>query len=127
MYLQHFSLKHAPLGKQCKTLWDQGQLADLTKKFNWLLETPGVGLLTAEAGLGKTAMLRSITNNINPHQYQVVYVAETDFSRLEFYRQLAIAFGLQPRFRRTHQWKELKERIIDFMDNKNILPIGYLL
>lgn len=123
MYLQHFGLKHAPLGKQCKVLWDAGQLKELTKKFQWLLDTPGIGLLTAEAGLGKTAMLRSITQSLNPHQYSVVYVAETDFSRLEFYRQLALAFGLQPRFRRTHQWKELKERVIDLMDNKRILPI----
>jgi len=68
-------------------------------------------------------MLRHITAALNPHQYQVVYVAETDFSRLEFYRQLATAFGLQPRYRRTQQWKELKNRIIDLMDNKRILPL----
>tara|TARA_B100001996_G_scaffold368850_1_gene341744 strand:+ start:1372 stop:1962 length:591 start_codon:yes stop_codon:yes gene_type:complete len=53
----------------------------------------------------------------------VIYVAETDFSRLEFYRQLAVAFGLMPRYRRTQQWKELKDRILDLMDNKRILPV----
>ncbi|MCP4492759.1 MAG: ATP-binding protein [Gammaproteobacteria bacterium] len=41
---------------------------------------------------------------------------------MEFYRQLAVAFGLMPRYRRTQQWKELKDRMIDLMDNKNILP-----
>lgn len=123
MYLQHFGLKHAPLGKQSKTLMDDGQLTQLKQKFQWLLDSPGVGVLTAEPGLGKTAMFRHLTATLNPHQYQVVYVSETDFSRLEFYRQLAIAFGLQSRYRRTQQWKELKERITDLMDNKHILPI----
>jgi len=123
MYLQHFGLKHAPLGKKCKMLWEHTQLLELKQKFQWLLDTPGVGVLTAEPGLGKTAMLRHLTGALNPHQYLVVYVAETDFSRLEFYRQLALAFGLQPRYRRTQQWKELKERIMDLMDNKHRLPL----
>lgn len=123
MYLQHFGLKHAPLGKQCKMLWDDGQLTDLKQKFQWLLDSPGVGILTAEPGLGKTAMVRSLTDSLNPHQYQVIYVAETDFSRLEFYRQLASAFGLLPCYRRTQQWQELKGRICELMDNKHILPI----
>jgi len=123
MYLQHFGLTHAPLGKQCKKLWDGGQLKPLQQKFQWLLDSPGVGILTAEPGLGKTAILRHITSTLNTHQYKVVYISETDFSRLEFYRQLSVAFGLQPRYRRTQQWKELKERIVDLMDNKHILPI----
>lgn len=123
MYLQNFGLTHAPLGKQCKILWDGGQMAELKQAFQWLVDEPGVGVLTADPGLGKTAMIRHITKTLNPHQYQVIYVAETDFSRLEFYRQLAVAFGLQSRYRRTQQWKELKDRIADLMDNKRILPI----
>lgn len=123
MYLQAFGLTHAPLGKQCKALWDDGQFTVLKQKFQWLLDSPGVGVLTAEPGLGKTAMMRHLTKSLSPHQYQVVYVSETDFSRLEFYRQLATAFGLHPCYRRTQQWKELKDRIIDLMDHKHILPI----
>ncbi len=123
MYLQHFGLTHAPLGKQCKKLWDDGQFKALHQKFTWLLDGPGIGVLTAEPGLGKTAMVRHITSTLNPHQYHVIYIAETGFSQLEFYRQLAIAFGLQPCYRRTQQWHELKERIIDLMDNKRILPL----
>ncbi len=123
MYLRHFGLKHAPLGKQCQTLFESPQLTELVTKFNWLLESPGIGVLTAEPGLGKTAILRQITQQLNPHEYQVIYVSETDFSRLEFYRQLAVAFGLMPRYRRTQQWKELKDRMIDLMDNRHILPV----
>lgn len=123
MYLEHFGLKHAPLGKQCKTLWDEGQLKQLSTKFRWLLESPGIGVLTAEAGLGKTAMLRSLTDELNPHQYAVFYVPETDFSRLEFYRRLAVAFGLTPRYRRNDQWRELKQHIAELMEHKNTLPL----
>lgn len=86
MYQQHFGLKYSPLGKQTPELWDDGPLAQLAERFPWLLNSPGVGLLTGEAGVGKTAALRHLTGSLNPHRYQVVYLAETDFA-MELLRQ----------------------------------------
>jgi hypothetical protein len=40
MYLQHFGLRHAPLGKELTEPWDDGALAHLTQRFNWLLQSP---------------------------------------------------------------------------------------
>lgn len=123
MYRQFFGLKHAPFGKDRATLWDGGQIALLEKQFNWLLQSPGIGLLTAEPGLGKTAALRQITNTLNPHQYLLRYVADTDFGRLDFYRQLAITFGLTPSYRRAQLWRDIKEHITQLVTLKNIFPI----
>jgi len=55
MYKSFFGLTQAPLGKDSVALWDGGQLSGLEQQFNWLLQSPGVGLLTAEPGLGKKA------------------------------------------------------------------------
>jgi MSHA biogenesis protein MshM len=123
MYRQHFGLKHAPLGKECKVLWDSSQLTELEQQFNWLLKSPGIGMLTAEPGLGKTAALRQMTRDLNPHQYLVRYIAETDFGRLDFYRQLAQSFGLHPAFRRMDLWRNIKEHVTQLATQKNILPI----
>ena len=60
MELQHFGLRHPPLGKESTELWDDGMLARLHERFQWLLQSPGVGLLTGEAGVGKTAALRAL-------------------------------------------------------------------
>ena len=59
--LQHFGLTQLPLGKGTAELWDDGALDPLRERFQWLLQSPGVGLLTGEPGVGKTAALRSIT------------------------------------------------------------------
>mgnify|MGYP000055962725 CR=1 FL=1 len=88
MYQQHFGLTHCPLGKQTKKLWDDGVLTTLNQRFDWLLQSPGIGLLTGEPGVGKTAWMRQMTKSLNPHQYQLIYQAETDFGRLDIYRQL---------------------------------------
>ena len=112
MYKSFFALTQAPLGKECPQLWDSGQLAGLAQQFNWLLQSPGVGLLTAEPGLGKTAALRQLTRGLNPQQYSVFYIAETDFGRLDFYRQLAILLGLSPSFRRAQLWRDIKGYVV---------------
>ncbi len=123
MYRQFFGLKHAPLGKECSELWVNSQITNFEKHFAWLLQAPGIGLLVSEPGLGKTATLRQIAKTLNPHQYGLYYIAETDFGRLDFYRQLAIQFNLKVSTRRSQLWRDLKEYFIHLVTQKCILPI----
>lgn len=123
MYLLHFGLKHAILGKNCPQLWDDGQLKLLSERFEWLLKSPGIGLLTADSGAGKTVALRHLLQGVSPHTHKVIYLAETDFGRLDLYRSLAIGLGLDPPHRRAQLWREIKARILDLADNKQIVPL----
>jgi MSHA biogenesis protein MshM len=81
--LHHFGLKHLPLGKGTTALWQDPPLTLLEQRFQALLEAPGIGLLTGEPGVGKTAALRRLAQGLNPHRYAVVYLAETDFAYRE--------------------------------------------
>lgn len=123
MYLQHFGLRHAPLGKDSPQLWDDGLMASLQERFAWLLQSPGIGLLTGEPGVGKTAALRQLTQPLNPHRFQVIYQAETDFGRIDLYRGLARALGLEPSYRRAQLWRDIKERIHELAERKQITPL----
>jgi len=124
MYLQHFGLTQAPLGKGSAALWwDDDQFTRLAERFKWLLDSPGIGLLTGEAGVGKTAMLRQLTRDLNPHQYRVVYLPETDFGRVDIYRGLALALGLEPAFRRAQLWRDIKARVHELVDSQQQLPV----
>ncbi len=123
MELQHFGLRHAPLGKDMIEPWDDGALAQLAERFNWLLQSPGIGLVTGEPGVGKTAALRSITRALNPHRYQLIYQAETDFGRIDLYRGLARALGIEPGYRRAQLWRDIKERIHELADSKQVTPV----
>ena len=123
MYREHFGLIHLPLGKNPPSLWDDGVITALKQRFDWLLESPGIGLLTGEPGVGKTAALRTISQTSNPHRYQTIYLPETDFGRLDLYRALAIALGLQPAYRRAQLWRDIKQHIIEMVDNKRLQPV----
>jgi len=121
--LHHFGLRHFPLDKGQEVLWDDGVLGHLQSRFEWLLESPGIGLLTGEPGVGKTAALRHLLRGINPHQYKLVYLAETDFGRLDLYRSLAQELGLEPCWRRSQQWREIKQWIEEQVTQQSLRPI----
>ena len=123
MYLEHFGLRHPPLGKELTEPWDDGALAQLAERFKWLLQSPGLGLITGEPGVGKTAALRNLTRTLNPHRYQVIYQAETDFGRIDIYRGLARALGIEPNYRRAQLWRDIKERIHELVDAKQVTPL----
>lgn len=126
MYRQHFGLRHPPLSKEHADLWDDGSLTPLAERFQWLLDSPGIGLLTGEPGVGKTAALRRLTAALNPHRYQAIYLPETEFGRIDIYRSLALALGLDPAYRRAQLWHDLKARIQELVDNKQLLPVWIL-
>ncbi len=123
MYLQHFGLTHAPLGKELSEPWDDGALAVLAQRFEWLLKSPGLGLLTGEPGVGKTAALRQLTRPLNPHRFLVLYLAETDFGRVDIYRGLARALGVEPSYRRAQLWRDIKLRVHELVDNRQVTPV----
>ena len=123
MYRQHFGLTHAPLGKTTTELFDDGPIERLKARFQWLLESPGLALLTGEPGVGKTAVLHQLTQSLNPHRYRLIYSPETDFGRFDLYRNLALELGLEPAFRRAQLWRDIKARIQELSKNKNILPV----
>ncbi|WP_350029404.1 MULTISPECIES: ATP-binding protein [unclassified Caballeronia] len=84
---------------------------------------PGIGLLTGEPGVGKTAALRHLTQSLNPHRYLGIYLAETEFVRIDLYRSLARALGLEPSYRRADLWRDLKQRITELVEGKQLLVV----
>ena len=122
MFQQHFGLKHIPFGKN-STFCINDQFTRLKEQFMSLLHSPGVGLLTGEPGVGKTAALRHIIKDLNPHQYSIFYLSETQFTSFDVYRQIAVILGLVPPNRFANLWREIKNQIRDRVDNKRALPI----
>lgn len=123
MIQQYFGLKHIPLAKNGPFLLETPSFPLLQERFHRLLEHPGIGLLTGEAGVGKTACLRHLCAGLNPHQYEVLYLAETQFSSCDVYRQIAQNFGLTPHYRFAQLWRDIKQHIRERIENKSSMPI----
>jgi MSHA biogenesis protein MshM len=125
-YLQHFGLKHDPLGKNVRTIVHSQQETQLKQKLNWLLQTKGVGLITGEAGTGKTTALRDWVSTLNPMTHHVIYQSDNHFKAFDIYSQLADSLGLEKYQRYSTLWRALKRELLNLMDNKQLSPIWIL-
>jgi len=126
MYKQRFGLSGVPFPKSAfgKTFFaDCEGYRRLEKNFQMLCEEPGLGLLTAEPGVGKTAAIRNLVQALPRPQHHVLYLCDTAIGPLDFYRSLALELGLKPAFRRATLWHELKQRLVHLVDERAEHPL----
>lgn len=125
-YTQRFGLTRAPFPKNAdgKTYFAEAQgFRHLERSFTMLTEEPGLALLTAEPGVGKTAAMRELCGRLPRPKYRVVYLCDTAIGPVDVYRALALELGLTPAFRRAQLWRELKECLIHLVDERSEQPV----
>ncbi len=125
-YRQRFGLAHHPLPRDaagssffCQTK----SLNQLEDCFQSLLEEPGLGVLTAEAGVGKTAAIRNICSQLPSPDFRVIYLCNTAASPFDIYRSLALELRLSPSHRKSQLWWALKTELVRLLDEQHTVPI----
>jgi len=128
-YRSRFGLAHHPLPRDAagKTFYDQtaGYLR-LESAFQDLLDEPGLGVLTAEPGVGKTAAIRNLCATLPEPDFKVLYLCDTAVSAFDLYRTLAVELGLRPSHRRAQLWLDLKRAIAHLADERHTLLVVVL-
>jgi len=129
MYRQRFGLKGHPLPKdaQGKTFFDQGPgYKKLERAFRQLAADPGVGVLTGDAGVGKTAAIRNLCQQLPKPDYLVLYLCDTAVAPLDLYRTLAAEIGVRPSHRRSQLWCDIKKALVHMVDERGTSPVVIL-
>ena len=125
MIRQRFSLTGYPLPKdaQGKTFFDKSPgFQRLERAFRQLTAEPGLGVLTADAGVGKTSALRHLCSQLPRPDYLVLYLCATT-EPFDFYRALTWETGLRPAHRRIDLWSSLKKHLLHLADERNVTPV----
>lgn len=121
MYRQRFGLTGHPLPKdaQGKTFFDHTPgYTQLERAFRHLIEDPGMGVLTADAGVGKTAAIRNLCAQLPRPDYLVLYLCDTAVAPLDLYRTLATEIGVRPSHRRAQLWTDIKKAVMHMVDER---------
>lgn len=125
-YRKRFGLAHDPLPRDTvgKSFYaDDEHYERLRRTFSYLAAEPGLGLLTGDAGAGKTAALRNLCDALPEPEYRIVYICDTSVTPAAVYRNLAAALGLSPERHRDALWRQLKVTIEHLVDAEAVIPI----
>lgn len=126
MYRRRFDLIHHPLPKsaQGKTFFTESPgYARLARRFAQLVSDPGLGVVTADPGVGKTAAMRNLCAALPQPDHLVVYLCDTAVSPLDLYRALALELGVTPSHRRSQLWADLKRALVHLVDERGTAPV----
>ncbi len=125
-YRSRFGFTHHPMPRDAAgaSFYDQTRgYVRLEMYFQQLLDEPGLGILTAETGVGKTAAIRNLCASIPEPDFKVLYLCDTQVSAFDVYRTLALHLGLSPAHRRSQLWWDLKRTITHLFEEEHTLPI----
>ena len=123
---RQFGLHSYPLPKDAKgkTFFDKSPgYTRFARSFSHLVEDPGLGLLTCDAGVGKTAAIRNECSKLPQPDFITIYLCDTAVGSVDLYRCLANEIGVRPSHRRSQLWTDLKKAMTHMVDERGHHPI----
>jgi type II secretory pathway predicted ATPase ExeA len=113
MYRKHFALTHFPfdLNLQPDELFASATLAEAEARLKHLLELRAIGLVTGEAGSGKTTVCRKIASGLHPGLYRVFYVPLSTGNVMDMYKSIGWELGLPTERNRASAFRIIRAEI----------------
>jgi type II secretory pathway predicted ATPase ExeA len=98
MFETFFGFKKTPFASapDPKQLFESAAWSQLKARLQFLTDHRGAGLLTGEAGSGKSTAARVWLAALNPNLYKIIYLHWSSGSALDLLRQLARDLDLEP-------------------------------
>jgi len=113
MYRKHFALTDFPfdLKLEPEDLFASATLAEAEARLKHLLELRAIGLVTGEAGSGKTTVCRKIASTLHPGLYRVFYVPLSTGNVMDMYKSIGWELGLPTERNRASAFRIIRAEI----------------
>jgi general secretion pathway protein A len=137
--LSVYGLTRPPFGKDipASELLDTEALQSARERLKAALEGRSSAVVTGDSGCGKTCLLRALEEDLPQGRYRLHYVHNSTVNRRDFYRQLSIGLGLEPRATFAALFASVSQHIHDLatqhklrmvlcLDEAHLLPLQVL-
>ncbi|MDR2821459.1 MAG: AAA family ATPase [Mycoplasmataceae bacterium] len=123
-YYSKFGLTYNPFIKNSKDVTFKSEtFVQGMARLNRLIELKGIGIVSGEPGIGKTSLVRNLVKDLNKSLYKVIYIPLSTLTINEFYRDLSIRLGLEPRYKKSDNFRQIQKEILRLVDENKITPI----
>ena len=113
MYRKHFTFTAFPfdLTPEPEDLFASSTLAEAEVRLKHLLELRAIGLVTGEAGSGKTTVCRKVAADLHPGLYRVFYVPLSTGNVMDMYKSIGWELGLPTERSRASAFRIIRTEI----------------
>jgi type II secretory pathway predicted ATPase ExeA len=125
MYRKHFALTAFPfdLNPEPDALFPSASLGEAEARLKHLLELRGIGLITGEAGSGKTTACRKVAASLHPGLYRVFYVPLSTGNVMDMYKSIAWELGLPTERNRADAFRIVRSEITRLTQEARQRPV----
>ncbi len=125
MYKSFYSLSKNPFQKDINTddLFISSTVKECQARLDYLKDTRGFGVISGEAGSGKTISLRAFRNSLSEALFKVMYFPLSTGTVMDFYRGMASGLGEIPCFRKVDLFAQIQKSVYSLFREKKITPV----
>lgn len=125
MYRQHFGLTDHPFAKDIpvEELYASTAAQELQARLDHLIELRGIGLITGDAGSGKTTICRKVAASLHTGLYRVYYVPNSTGNVMDLYKAICWELGLPTERSRAALYRVIRNEVTRLCLETRIRPV----
>lgn len=123
MFKAYYGLKGEPFGKAETELYQSADFKEGFSRLEYMKKKRGLMLITGDAGVGKSTLVRAFKESLKEASYKVVYLPLTTVNKADFYRQLNTELGGEAQHRKCELFKSIQKLLIDYDRNRKVTPV----
>lgn len=113
MFEWFYDFKRAPFTRNIPTgnLYEPDMLDETLGRLSYAAEYQLFAVVTGDSGTGKTTTLRRFCDELDPGQFQILYLADSKLTPRHFYKGLLEQLGCEAKFYRGDAKRQLHQQI----------------
>ncbi len=125
MYRQHFGLTKHPFTSEIEPedLFPASAAKELDVRLAHLLDMRGIGLVTGDAGSGKTCGARKVLAELHSSLYRVVYVCLSTGNVMDLYKTISREMGLPVERSRAALFRQIRGEVTRLVTESRCRPV----
>jgi len=111
---EFFGFKGLPFGKDAGEYFLYGQFTELKDVLQLTVQHRTIGLVSGQAGTGKTTAVRSFVEDLPLNSHQIIYLGQ-DQNGASLMRRLCMSLGIRPRPHRAQLVLQISQFLSEHM------------
>ena len=113
MYEHFFEMKHTPFTRDLppEKLYESPFVTDALGRLTYAADRQLFAVLTADAGCGKSTLIRSFVSSLPKEEYLFLYISDSKLTPRWFYKGLLDQLGIESRFYRGDAKRQLQKEV----------------